>query len=143
MRDDTDQASVAVLSMMPVMVGIFRSEEGWVQVDYGTGNIPIPRSKYEEINTSRILINCRQKRSIWLRRKKKWDSSVFTEVLAHYCTRSSEVRDSRNSSIRASELPSCTRLIHPMGRWLRGLFIHLGLLLRSFQPITEARTENQ
>ena len=30
-------------------VGMFRSEEGWVQVDYGTGNIPIPRSKYEEI----------------------------------------------------------------------------------------------
>jgi hypothetical protein len=26
---------------------MFRSEEGWVQVDYGTGNIPIPRSKYE------------------------------------------------------------------------------------------------
>lgn len=29
-------------------VGMFRSEEGWVQVDYGTGNIPIPRSRYEE-----------------------------------------------------------------------------------------------
>ena len=29
-------------------IGMFRSEEGWVQVDYGTGNIPIPRSKYEE-----------------------------------------------------------------------------------------------
>jgi len=27
---------------------MFRSEEGWVQVDYETGNIPIPRSKYEE-----------------------------------------------------------------------------------------------
>jgi hypothetical protein len=33
-------------NLMPV--GMFRSEEGWVQVDYGTGNIPIPRSKYEE-----------------------------------------------------------------------------------------------
>jgi hypothetical protein len=33
--------------LMPA--GMFRSEEGWVQVDYdGTGNIPIPRSKYEE-----------------------------------------------------------------------------------------------
>jgi hypothetical protein len=32
--------------LMPV--GLFRSEEGWVQVDYGTGcSIPIPRSKYE------------------------------------------------------------------------------------------------
>jgi len=28
-------------------VGLFR-EEGWVQVDYGTGTtIPVPRSKYE------------------------------------------------------------------------------------------------
>ena len=31
--------------LMPV--GLFR-EEGWVQVDYGTGTtIPVPRSKYE------------------------------------------------------------------------------------------------
>ena len=29
-------------------VGMFRSEEGWVPFDYGTGSIPIPRSKYEE-----------------------------------------------------------------------------------------------
>ena len=30
-------------------VGMFRSEEGWVQVDYGTGGSnPITRSKYEE-----------------------------------------------------------------------------------------------
>lgn len=29
-------------------VGLFRSEDGWAQVDYGTGaTIPIPRSKYE------------------------------------------------------------------------------------------------
>ena len=28
--------------------GIFRSEDGWPQVDYGTGTtIPIPRSRYE------------------------------------------------------------------------------------------------
>jgi hypothetical protein len=33
-------------SGMPV--GMFRSEEGWVQVEYGTGNIPITRSKYGE-----------------------------------------------------------------------------------------------
>jgi hypothetical protein len=33
-------------TLMPVEM--FRSEEGWVQVDYETGNIPIPRSKYEE-----------------------------------------------------------------------------------------------
>jgi hypothetical protein len=29
-------------------VGMFRGEEGWVQVDYGTGaTIPVLRSKYE------------------------------------------------------------------------------------------------
>jgi hypothetical protein len=29
-------------------VGLFRSDGGWVQVDYGTGTtIPVPRSKYE------------------------------------------------------------------------------------------------
>jgi hypothetical protein len=29
-------------------VGLFRSEDGWVQVVYGTGtNIPVVRSKYE------------------------------------------------------------------------------------------------
>jgi hypothetical protein len=39
-------------------VGMFRSEEGWVQVDYGTGNIP-------------ITINCRQKRSIGPQRKRR------------------------------------------------------------------------
>jgi hypothetical protein len=28
--------------------GIFRSEDGWAQVDYGAGTtIPIPRSRYE------------------------------------------------------------------------------------------------
>lgn len=32
----------------PMPVGLFRGEEGWVQVDYGTGaTIPIPRSRYE------------------------------------------------------------------------------------------------
>ena len=29
-------------------VGLFRSEDGWAQVDYGTGaTIPIPRSRYD------------------------------------------------------------------------------------------------
>ena len=36
-------------------VGMFRSEEGWVQVDYGTGNIPIPRSKYEENGYKKMM----------------------------------------------------------------------------------------
>ena len=31
-----------------MLVGLFRGDEGWVQVDYGTGgSIPIPRPKYE------------------------------------------------------------------------------------------------
>jgi len=29
-------------------VGMFRIDEGWVQVDYDGNNIPIPRSKYEK-----------------------------------------------------------------------------------------------
>jgi hypothetical protein len=28
--------------------GMFRTSDGWVQVDYDGSNIPIPRSKYEE-----------------------------------------------------------------------------------------------
>jgi hypothetical protein len=33
-------------NLMPA--GLFRSEDGWAQVDYGTGTtIPIPRSRYE------------------------------------------------------------------------------------------------
>ena len=28
--------------------GMFRTSDGWVQVDYDGTNIPIPRSKYEE-----------------------------------------------------------------------------------------------
>jgi hypothetical protein len=50
-------------------VGLFRSEEGWVQVDYGTGcSIPIP-------DTSPISINCRQKRSIGAAENKKEDDA--------------------------------------------------------------------
>ena len=29
-------------------IGMFRSSEGWVQVNYGTSNFPIPREKYEQ-----------------------------------------------------------------------------------------------
>jgi hypothetical protein len=29
-------------------VGMFRIDDGWVQVDYDGNNIPIPRSKYEK-----------------------------------------------------------------------------------------------
>ena len=53
-------------------VGMFRSEEGWVQVDYGTGgSIPITRSKYEENKYKPISINCHQKLSIGRQRKRK------------------------------------------------------------------------
>jgi hypothetical protein len=33
---------------MIVARGMFRTSEGWVQVDYDGSTIPIPRSKYEE-----------------------------------------------------------------------------------------------
>jgi hypothetical protein len=36
-KQETDMAS-----------GMFRTSDGWVQVDYDGTNIPIPRSKYEE-----------------------------------------------------------------------------------------------
>jgi hypothetical protein len=33
---------------MNMATGMFRTDEGWVQVDYDGSNIPVPRSKYEE-----------------------------------------------------------------------------------------------
>jgi hypothetical protein len=33
---------------MNMATGMFRTGDGWVQVDYDGSNIPIPRSKYEE-----------------------------------------------------------------------------------------------
>jgi hypothetical protein len=33
---------------MDMATGMFRTDEGWVQVDYDGSNIPVPRSKYEE-----------------------------------------------------------------------------------------------
>jgi hypothetical protein len=53
-------------------VGMFRSEEGWVQVDYGTGgSIPINDQSMRKTNTSQISINCHQKLSIGRQRKRK------------------------------------------------------------------------
>jgi hypothetical protein len=51
-------------------VGMFRSAEGWVQVDYGTGNIPIPRSKYEEYKYKPDYDRLRQRLSTKPRRKR-------------------------------------------------------------------------
>jgi hypothetical protein len=50
---------------------MFRSEEGWVQVGYGTGNIPIPRSKYEENGYRPDFDKLPSEADIWLRKKRK------------------------------------------------------------------------
>ena len=51
-------------------VGLFRGEEGWVQVDYGTGTPFRSRAQStRQMDISRISINYRQKRSIGPRRK--------------------------------------------------------------------------
>jgi hypothetical protein len=58
--------------LMPV--GMFRSEEGWVQVDYGTGNIPIPRSKYEENKYKPDFDKLPSEAEYWAAEKKKDDA---------------------------------------------------------------------
>jgi hypothetical protein len=46
--DDASLGQSATQGEKRMPVGLFRDEEGWVQVDYGTGTtIPVPRSKYE------------------------------------------------------------------------------------------------
>lgn len=54
-------------------VGMFRSEEGWVQVDYGTGNIPITRSKYEENKYKLDFDKLPSEAEYWAAEKKKED----------------------------------------------------------------------
>jgi hypothetical protein len=70
------RASVLCLAqgekLMPV--GMFRSEEGWVQVDYGTGNIPIPRSKYEENKYKPDFDKLPTEAEYWAAEKKKDDA---------------------------------------------------------------------
>src|SRR5476649_2272712 len=56
-------------------VGMFRSEEGWVQVDYGTGNIPIPRSKYEENKYKPDFDKLPSEAEYWAAEKKKEDDA--------------------------------------------------------------------
>src|SRR5229473_1467782 len=55
--------------LMPV--GMFRSEEGWVQVDYGTGNIPITRSKYKENKYKPDFDKLPSEAEYWAAEKKK------------------------------------------------------------------------
>jgi len=45
-------------------VGLYRTIEGLVQVDYDNNDIPISRAKYEENGTSLILMHCRPRRNI-------------------------------------------------------------------------------
>lgn len=53
-------------------VGMFRSEEGWVQVDYGTGgSIPITRSKYEENKYKPDFDKLPSEAEYWQQRKRK------------------------------------------------------------------------
>ena len=53
-------------------VGMFRSEEGWVQVDYGTGgSIPITRSKYEENKYKPDFDKLPSEAEYWAAEKKK------------------------------------------------------------------------
>ena len=59
--------------LMPV--GMFRSEEGWVQVDYGTGNIPITRSKYEENKYKPDFDKLPSEAEYWGAEKKKEDDA--------------------------------------------------------------------
>jgi hypothetical protein len=56
-------------------VGLFR-EEGWVQVDYGTGTtIPVPRSKYEANGYKPDFDKLPSEAEYWAIEKKKEDDS--------------------------------------------------------------------
>jgi hypothetical protein len=60
--------------LMPV--GMFRSEEGWVQVDYGTGgSIPITRSKYEENKYKPDFDKLPSEAEYWAAEKQKEDDA--------------------------------------------------------------------
>ena len=57
-------------------VGMFRSEEGWVQVDYGTGgSTPITRSKYEENKYKPDFDKLPSEAEYWAAEKKKEDDA--------------------------------------------------------------------
>ena len=55
--------------------GLFR-EEGWVQVDYGTGTtIPVPRSKYEANGYKPDFDKLPSEAEYWAAEKKKEDDA--------------------------------------------------------------------
>ena len=56
-------------------VGMFRTEDGSVQVDYGTGNIPIPRSKYEKNGYKPDFDKLPSEAEYWAAEKKKEDDA--------------------------------------------------------------------
>jgi hypothetical protein len=62
--------------LMPVWM--FRSEEGWVQVDYGTGKIPITRSKYEENKYKPDFDKLPSEAEYWAAEKKNEDDAKGT-----------------------------------------------------------------
>jgi hypothetical protein len=60
--------------LMPV--GLFRGEEGVVQVDYGTGTtIPVPRSKYEANGYKPDFDKLPSEAEYWAAEKKKEDDA--------------------------------------------------------------------
>jgi hypothetical protein len=63
-------------------VGMFRSDEGWVQVDYGTGNIPIPRSKYEENRYKPDFDKLPSESEYWAAEKKKDRAAILVSALS-------------------------------------------------------------
>ena len=59
-----------------MLVGLFRGDEGWVQVDYGTGgSIPIPRPKYEANGYKPDFDKLPSEAEYWAAEKKKEDDA--------------------------------------------------------------------
>jgi hypothetical protein len=57
-------------------VGLFRSEGGWVQVDYGTGTtIPVPRPKYEANGYKPDFDKLPSEAEYWAAEEKKEDDA--------------------------------------------------------------------
>ena len=71
-------------------VGMFRSEEGWVQVDYGTGNIPIPRSKYDQNKYKPDFDKLPSEAEYWAAEKKKEDDAPRSSLNTFLAARAFE-----------------------------------------------------
>jgi hypothetical protein len=60
----------------PMPSGLFRSDGGWVQVDYGTGTtIPVPRSKYEANGYKPDFDKLPSEAEYWAAEEKKEDDA--------------------------------------------------------------------